>query len=78
VSAQQSEELRAASSWYRSFLVRVWHEEDEQDERDAAGWQAEVKQIQSGERWSFSSQEALIAFLHRKTNEVDRVGSRGE
>jgi hypothetical protein len=53
----------------------VWWEDDE---REAAGWQAEVKQIQSGERWSFSSQEALIAFLHRKTNDAERERPRGE
>jgi hypothetical protein len=68
MSVQQSEELRVVSTWYRSFLVRVWREDDE---REAAVWQAEVKQIQSGERWSFDNQEALLAFLHRKTNDVD-------
>lgn len=45
---------------YRSFLVRVWIEKDE---KKAAGWQAEVQEIQSGERWNFSSREALRTFL---------------
>lgn len=47
---------------YRSYLVRVWAEDGEQEADD---WEAEVQQIQSGESWTFSSREALIAFFRR-------------
>jgi hypothetical protein len=47
---------------YNSFLVRVWRDDDaEQD----TGWQAEVQQIQNGESWNFRNPEALLAFLHK-------------
>lgn len=54
---------------YRSFLLRVWYEDDE---HAAAGWQAEVRQIQSGESRTFSSREALLAFLQLLADDVDK------
>jgi hypothetical protein len=47
---------------YRSFLLRMWYEEEG---REGTGWQAEIQQIQSGESWTFSSREGLLAFLHK-------------
>jgi hypothetical protein len=51
---------------YRSFLVRVWRDENEPQ---VAQLQAEVRQIQSGESWVFSSREALLAFFRDLTAE---------
>jgi hypothetical protein len=58
---------------YSSFLVRVWRDEDAEGH---AGWQAEVQQIQSGKSWTFSSHEALLAFLQRLTSGDDRESQR--
>lgn len=60
---------------YNSFMVRVWRDDDA---KDAASWQAEVQRIQSGESWTFSSPEALLAFLHRLTLDDDWESQRQE
>lgn len=48
---------------YRSFLIRVWSEPQVGFPAAQANWQGEVEHIQSGERWTFATMDALLAFL---------------
>jgi hypothetical protein len=55
---------RADPPTYVSFLVRLWRE-DGLDEQ-AAGWQGEVEQIQTGQRWQFDSLEEILKHLRHQ------------
>ena len=48
---------------YRSFLVRLWRDHSGCGGPD--GWRGEVEHVQTGARWSFSTLDALLAFLHQ-------------
>ncbi len=59
---------------YRSYLLRLWRVRE--GERDV--WRASLQDPQSGERISFSTLDALFAFLKAKIEgdtggDVDRV-----
>jgi hypothetical protein len=51
---------------YRSFLLRLWLENETANPSSPAGWQAEVESIQSGESWSFSDLSSLLDFIEAK------------
>ena len=50
------------SEHYLSLIVRIWWKEKEGRDADD-DWRSEVEHIQSGERWSFSTQAELERFL---------------
>ena len=53
-----------SSSTYLSFILRIWRERDlERPDSPVGQWQGEVEHIQTGERVSFSSIDAVIEFL---------------
>lgn len=56
----------AEATDYRSFLLRLWLENETADPNSPAGWQAEVESIQSGESWSFSDLRSLLEFIETK------------
>ena len=56
---------------YVSFLVRLWREGD--PDGPAAGWQGEVEQIQTSQRWTFRTLEGLFDFLRQATEETDAL-----
>jgi len=53
----------AEGAAYRSFLLRLWLENEVAGSSSPAGWQAEVESIQSGESWSFSDLASLLDFI---------------
>lgn len=54
---------------YASFLIRLWREVDQDPSVARCGWHSEVEHIQTGERWSFDTLEALLDFLHREATD---------
>lgn len=59
---------------YASFLVRLWREEQPAPSEPATDWQSELKHIQSGRRWTFSSLDELLGFLRRQVQEPEVLG----
>lgn len=64
---------------YKSFLLRLWREQD--DPAVNANWEAEIEHIQSGERWVFKTEAELIAYLQstleplpEKVNYFPKIG----
>lgn len=51
---------------YASFLIRIWREVGGDPVSLSTGWHSEIEHIQTGERWSFDTLEALLDFLHRE------------
>jgi hypothetical protein len=51
---------------YLSFLVRMWREEDPKRPQRIGHWQGEIEHIQTGQRWTFDSLDALLAFLRQQ------------
>jgi hypothetical protein len=53
-------------------MVRIWRERNlihpEQFDGD---WQGEIEQVQTGERWSFESVNALLTFLHDRMEDLE-------
>jgi hypothetical protein len=47
---------------YASFLIRLWRQAGLDAVGNPLDWQSEVEHIQSGQTWTFSSLEALMAF----------------
>ena len=56
---------------YASFLVRLWREEQPASSEPAADWQSELKHIQSGGRWTFSTLDELLGFLRRQAEDPE-------
>ena len=56
---------------YTSFLVRLWRDHPGSD--GPACWHGEIEHVQTGARWSFSTLEALLAFLQQATVASDLV-----
>jgi hypothetical protein len=48
---------------YMSFLVRLWR--DQPGNVQYCDWHGEIEHIQTGARWSFSTLETLLIFLHQ-------------
>ena len=48
------------TSRYRSFLLRLWQEEDMDG---TATWRGEAESIQTGRQWQFAGLESIIAFF---------------
>ena len=59
---------------YASFLVRLWREEQPASSEPAADWQSEIKHIQSGQHWTFSTLNELLGFLRRQAEEPEVLG----
>jgi len=59
---------------YASFLVRLWREERPASSEPATAWQSELKHIQSGGRWTFSTLDELLGFLRRQAEEPEVLG----
>lgn len=45
-----------------SYLIRLWRETDATTD-PTPEWQSEVEHLQSGQRWSFETTAALLAFM---------------
>jgi len=59
---------------YLSFVLRVWRERDHKSpDRFVGEWQAEVEHIQTGERRSFGTIDAVVDFLRAQVAESDQV-----
>ncbi len=72
----------SSSTTYASFLVRLWYEPSSEQGSvcsggqaresatgppgSVAGWHSEIEQIQSGQRWTFSTLEEMLDFLRRQ------------
>jgi len=52
---------------YASFLIRLWREAAADPAEVTADWHSEVEHIQTGERWSFDTLDAMLGFLRRGT-----------
>ena len=59
---------------YVSFLVRLWREEQAAPSEPAAAWQSELKHIQNGGRWTFSTIDELLGFLRQQVEEPEVLG----
>ncbi len=46
---------------YKSFLVRLWWEDEE--EEPEGGWRGEVEAIQTGQKREFGNVEEMVRFL---------------
>ena len=64
----------AEADAYRSFLLRLWRENETANPSSPAGWQAEMESIQSGESWSFSDLRSLLDFI--ETNVLPAEGDQ--
>jgi hypothetical protein len=53
---------------YISFLIRLWREGDPEFSEPAVNWSSEVEHIQSGRRWTFTTLEETLSFLHRQAD----------
>ena len=62
------------SMTYASFLVRLWREEQPASSEPAPDWQSELKHIQSGDRWTFSTLDELLGFLRRQAEDPEMLG----
>ena len=51
-------------SRYRSFLLRLWQEEEAET---PATWHGEVESIQTGRKWEFDCLESILDFLRTQT-----------
>ena len=51
---------------YKSFLVRLWWE-DEGGEQES-GWRIEIESIQTGQKWQISDLETIVRFLKAQAN----------
>jgi hypothetical protein len=49
-----------------SYLIRLWRETGTVPE-PAPEWRSEVEHLQSGQRWSFQTVPALLAFMTAQT-----------
>ena len=55
---------------YMSFLIRLWQEEKEPGVPESIDdWQGEIEHIQTGQRWTFDSLEALLEFVRQQTED---------
>lgn len=58
---------------YRSFLVRLWQEDEP---APATAWRGEIESIQSGQQWRFESLSAMFelfqSFMPRQAHPVAR------
>ncbi len=59
---------------YASFLLRLWREEQPAPSEPAAAWQSELKHIQSGGLWTFSTLDELLGFLRQQVEEPEVLG----
>ncbi len=50
---------------YASFLIRLWRETAPDAAEVTSDWHSEVEHIQTGERWSFDTLDAMLGFLRR-------------
>ena len=67
------------SSTYLSFVLRIWRERDLESPNAFLGeWQAEVEHIQTGERRSFGSIDAVVDFLRDQVAEPGQQSPSGE
>lgn len=53
---------------YKSFLVRLWRETN--DQFPQANWEVEIEHIQSGEKWDFGTLDEMVQFLQREMKEL--------
>lgn len=66
------------SPTYISFLVRLWRERSQETPAPPADWQSEVECIQTGQRWTFDTLEALLDFLRQQVEEMGAPDCLGE
>ena len=53
---------------YKSFLLRLWRETNDQSPR--TDWRAEIEHIQSGERWGFNTLDEMLEFLQQEMDDT--------
>lgn len=58
---------------YASFLIRMWRQTGPLDPDRPVGWQSEVKHIQSGQQWEFSTLEELLNFMRQQSGKIEAV-----
>lgn len=62
------------NSTYLSFILRIWRERDlERPDSPLGEWQGEVEHIQTGERRSFNSIDAVVDFLRAQVVESGQM-----
>jgi hypothetical protein len=57
---------------YKSFLLRLWRETNDQSPQ--ANWELEIEHIQSGEKWDFGTLDEMVQFLQGEMNELKSPG----
>ena len=62
--AQKPEDAQYAPRYYRSYLVRLWRDNDQE------AWRASARSVQSGEEVRFATIEALFAFIEVQTTQT--------
>jgi steroid delta-isomerase-like uncharacterized protein len=55
---------------YASFMLRLWRTHRPELSGNA-NWQSEIQHIQTGQRWSFHTIDALLNFLRQQTEEAN-------
>jgi hypothetical protein len=62
--------------WYASYLVRVWRQEHGRGPDEPPVWQAEVVDIQSGEKITFHVLQHLLHYLEEKSDQAPATSRR--
>ena len=56
---------------YASFLIRLWRQTGPLNPDLTGDWQSEVEQIQTGQRWKFTTLEELLNFMRQQADEME-------
>jgi hypothetical protein len=66
------------SATYVSFVVRLWRELGQATPEPLTDWYSEVECLQTGQRWTYHTLEALLDFLRQQLQSLTAPRDPGE